>query len=104
VNDAADHPLIVDPRHPVREREVGRDPPDLAFVSQNRSAMAAPPAAMESANHIRRYLELTGPEPSPTTAQGSRWGGRGVLAAGGANGRRLQHGLRQHSSSCEGAE
>lgn len=29
VEDAADHPLVVHPRHPVREREVGRDPPDL---------------------------------------------------------------------------
>ncbi|MBP0447626.1 IS3 family transposase, partial [Roseomonas sp. SSH11] len=34
-----------------------------AFVSQNRSAMAAPPAAMESVNEIRRYPALTGPEP-----------------------------------------
>ena len=54
VDDAADHLMIVDPWHPFESGKRGVIRRICTFVSQHRSAMAAPPTAMEAANQISR--------------------------------------------------
>jgi len=63
VEDAADDPLVVEPRHSVREREVGRDPLDLRLRQPEQVSMAAPPAAMEAQQDQSARSLLIGPEP-----------------------------------------
>lgn len=54
VEDTADQPLIIHSRHGVGERKRGAIRRMCALVSQNRLAMATPPAIMESAIQINR--------------------------------------------------
>jgi hypothetical protein len=53
VEHTADYPLIIDTGHPFEGRKQGAICRTCAFVSQNRSAMASPPATNESTIQVR---------------------------------------------------
>src|SRR6516164_6094214 len=50
IDDAADNPPVVDPRHSVRQRKKGRNPRYLALAQQKQANHQEPPL-METLNH-----------------------------------------------------